>query len=210
MNTRCHIPLTRSAFTLIELLTVIAVVVVLCTVLFGSLGVVRGKADNARCVTNLRSLGQLAQTQAAVNGGWVPQAMWDLANNAAARPNLRDHGLTDEGAHCPVVVSGRSYGINIKLIAGGSDGQWGKNDIQYWQRGRYQLSELDPVKAMAFTEATLYTSEDSLGKLAFRHQGFANVAYLDGHVDRVSREQLTQDEDDPGGKLFWTQGITTP
>lgn len=210
MNTRCFTPVVRSAFTLIELLTVIAVVTVLCMVLFSSLSLVRGRADDTRCATNLRSLGQISQTQATENGGWVPQAMWDLKNNAAARPNLLDHGLTDEGVRCPAVESGRSYGINIKLIAGGTEGQWGENDVQYWKRGRYQLSQLDAVKAMAFTETTLYTSEDSLSKLAFRHQGFANVVYLDGHVDKVSFADLTQKEDDPDGKLFWTRGITTP
>jgi len=49
---------TKSAFTLIELLTVIAVIAILGAILIPAVGAVRSSADNAKCVANLRSQAQ--------------------------------------------------------------------------------------------------------------------------------------------------------
>ncbi len=48
---------SRSAFTLIELLTVIAIIGILASILIPTLGAVRESARNAQCVSNLRQLG---------------------------------------------------------------------------------------------------------------------------------------------------------
>lgn len=206
---RSSLSAARSAFSLIELLTVVGIIAVLAALVAAGIGPVRRMADESRCATNLRTLGQLAQMQSADNGGYVPQAMWD-STNTNAKPNLRDYGLTNEGLVCPAVLVGRSYGINIKLIAGSNnEGQWGAGDIQYWKRGRYPYSELDPVKAMLFTETTQYYSGDTLSALQFRHNGYVNAVFADGHVERFSMADLTRDEEDKEGKRFWTKGITS-
>ncbi len=48
---------SRSAFTLIELLTVIAIIGILASILIPTLSAVRESARNAHCVSNLRQLG---------------------------------------------------------------------------------------------------------------------------------------------------------
>lgn len=67
----------RGAFTLIELLTVIAIIGVLAAIVFSAVGKVRDSARDTRCKSNLRQLGLAAQLFAAehrflppsVNGG---------------------------------------------------------------------------------------------------------------------------------------------
>ncbi|AHF93202.1 N-terminal cleavage protein [Opitutaceae bacterium TAV5] len=68
-----------TAFTLIELLTVIAIIGVLAGILIPVLGKVRSTARNATCISNLRQLGQGFQLYMADNKGRLP-----LAERAAA------------------------------------------------------------------------------------------------------------------------------
>ena len=131
----------RCGFTLIELLAVIAVVALLAGLLFSALTHVRAMAQQTHCANNLRELARLANLQATENGGWVPQAMF-FSTRSAARPNLRDYGMTDELMQCPSAEFSDSYGINNKLVQGSDikNKTWGANDVQYWQHGRYQLA----------------------------------------------------------------------
>ena len=54
----------RQAFTLIELLTVIAIVGILSAILLSVLGTARARANQARCISNLRQLGMGIQLYA--------------------------------------------------------------------------------------------------------------------------------------------------
>lgn len=74
MNTRRH------AFTLIELLTVIAVVGILAAILVPVVGRARLAAQTAASVSNLRQLAASAHAYIADNRGWFPPGM-SLDNN---------------------------------------------------------------------------------------------------------------------------------
>lgn len=63
---------TRSAFTLVELLTVIAIIGMLASLLFPSLKQMRERARSIDCVNNLRQLGQAVQLYAGENSQKLP------------------------------------------------------------------------------------------------------------------------------------------
>jgi len=62
----------RSAFTLIELLTVIAIIGILAAILIPTVGRVRSKARTAQCVSNLRQIGMAALLYADDHKGLLP------------------------------------------------------------------------------------------------------------------------------------------
>jgi prepilin-type N-terminal cleavage/methylation domain-containing protein/prepilin-type processing-associated H-X9-DG protein len=68
-------PNKKSAFTLIELLTVIAIIAVLAAILIPAVGKVRESAHSAKCVSNLRSIGQTIAMYATENNGYYPWAV---------------------------------------------------------------------------------------------------------------------------------------
>lgn len=80
MNSTLSSPISTSArrssastgFTLVELLTVIAIIGVLAAILFPVIGNMRESAKNSRCVTNLRQTGIAIQTYISDNKGFLP------------------------------------------------------------------------------------------------------------------------------------------
>jgi len=73
----------RSAFTLIELLTVIAIIGVLAAILIPVVGKIRESARAAQCVSNLRSIGQAVFTYAGDNRDTLPGPCYSLAGRYA-------------------------------------------------------------------------------------------------------------------------------
>ncbi|MBC8135902.1 MAG: type II secretion system protein [Fibrella sp.] len=68
----CH--RQRTAFTLVEMLLVVAILIVLAAVLYSAFGPVRARAREATCVSNLRQIGQaIAMYRADADGGEVSE-----------------------------------------------------------------------------------------------------------------------------------------
>ena len=65
---KCSVYPKKSAFTLIELLTVIAVIGILAAILIPAVGNVRASAGNAKCVANMRSIGQAVMLHVSTKG----------------------------------------------------------------------------------------------------------------------------------------------
>ena len=64
-----YVPLRRSAFTLIELLTVIAIIGILAAIIIPTVGKVRESARNTKSLSNLRQFGVANQLHAQENKG---------------------------------------------------------------------------------------------------------------------------------------------
>lgn len=60
------------AFTVIETLVVMAIVLLLAAIITGALVRAKASAKNAACISNLRSIGQAVQMYASSNDGFVP------------------------------------------------------------------------------------------------------------------------------------------
>lgn len=105
----CHrvfAPAPRRAFTLIELLTVIAIIGALAAIILPTVGAVRVQAKQAQCVSNLRQIGIAISTYADAHRGAFPEtshgALTDLENVSwiyTLKPYLGD---VDEVRVCPL------------------------------------------------------------------------------------------------------------
>ena len=86
-----------SAFTLIELLTVIAVIGILAAILIPVIGNVRQKADEATCLNNLRQIGAAMGLYQSDHKGVFPAAVEDWTGPAGQRglwfEQLANYGL---------------------------------------------------------------------------------------------------------------------
>jgi prepilin-type N-terminal cleavage/methylation domain-containing protein len=67
----------RRAFTLVELLVVIAIIAVLIAVLLPALQKARAAAMNTKCLSNMRACGQVFMIYANQNKGWYPMGVLD-------------------------------------------------------------------------------------------------------------------------------------
>ncbi|MEY4489442.1 MAG: hypothetical protein RIQ79_1950 [Verrucomicrobiota bacterium] len=86
-----HSPLktAQKAFTLIELLTVIAIIGILAAIIIPVVGKVRNTAQSARCISNLRQIGQEIVLFANDNRGQLPN-LSGLTNSAVLDPRIVD------------------------------------------------------------------------------------------------------------------------
>jgi len=66
-----------SAFTLIELLVVIAIITVLIAILIPVLSAVRERANRLKCMSNLRSIGQMMRIYANDNNQHYPRTLYE-------------------------------------------------------------------------------------------------------------------------------------
>lgn len=220
------VPSRFQAFTLIELLTVIAIIGILAAITLTAISRVRAQAHQARCGSNIRQLAALAAVWSQDNKDWVPQAMWAFKNIHQKRvgaTSLRNYGYTENLGRCGAVsdttLQTPHYGINNILVSGSDVGsQWGDNTVQFWEHGRYKLSAVLNSRAIAFAETKYvsgYTSDvNGTGDsrtgafmsadvtLDARHNGKFYAAYTDGHIALLTPEYMKDTTIKP-----WVAGI---
>ncbi len=217
----------RRAFTLVELLTVIAIIGVLAAITIVAVGRVRESARTTRCGANIRQLQSLALIWAKDNRDWVPQACWAWKTlpSYLNATNLRSVGYTDETGTCGAVDDGVTYaphyGINSQLVAA----DFSSNPTAYYVHGRYKFSPIQSARTIVFTEtkwvsgwsfnASAVTDSAPPGggrtgaymatafTFAPRHDGKGYVAYADGHIAMRTQAEMNATNPDP-----WTAGIT--
>ncbi|AHF91242.1 N-terminal cleavage protein [Opitutaceae bacterium TAV5] len=76
LKTRCRHRPHRHAFTLIELLTVIAIIGILAAIIIPTVGKVRETARKAQCASNLRQVGMAIMAYAGDNKDRLPGPLW--------------------------------------------------------------------------------------------------------------------------------------
>jgi prepilin-type N-terminal cleavage/methylation domain-containing protein/prepilin-type processing-associated H-X9-DG protein len=206
----------RSAFTLIELLTVIAIIGILAAILIPTVGKVRESARSAQCLSNLRQISLALNMYAddhkglfptTGNADWVkpaalatPGGIFDYLQQTATPNQFWDQywvsSVRFKGTplFCPG-WQGRdpvpySYGLNELLteqVPGLKIGS--KNYAARWK-------VTAPSQAMLVIEANQLNAklpgsaggQEPANKP--RHGSQLNLAYVDGHVGKIRYEEI--------------------
>lgn len=187
----------RGAFTLVELLIVIAIVGVLAATISGVLGVASKRGKVAKCAGNLRQL--------------TAATMLYAADNDAALPLTGDAPYASPPWYNPVasyVGSGMKTGSTIALDPGKASankifqcpGYTGAvvREVSYAPSVTWTNNRINRISRMS-RKIWLVTSTDSysvnssgLQRFNFPYSGDkAQVAFFDGHTELLSRAELT-------------------
>jgi prepilin-type N-terminal cleavage/methylation domain-containing protein/prepilin-type processing-associated H-X9-DG protein len=196
------------AFTLVELLAVIAIIGILAAIIIPVVGRTRSAARASQCAGNLRQL-QLANMAYAADhkGGYVPvlsntavpvvQTKWYENTEFLAYLDMKK-STNGKFMRCPLATDTTSslylsYGINFEGYAGNY------STPGYVRQVRVQ-DVVSPGNRMAFDDgldwqimndgSSTYngTEEYLIHAVAYRHDDRANVVYFDGHTARLARE----------------------
>jgi prepilin-type N-terminal cleavage/methylation domain-containing protein/prepilin-type processing-associated H-X9-DG protein len=170
----------RAAFTLIELLVVIAIIACLVSLMMPTFATVRQKADNLKCVSNMRQIGAAALLYANDHGQRMPVIEpWPAAPLYASSDGavtisqaLGQYGATDAVLQCPSDIKGPNY-----YKKEGSSYQWfpmanGQNTQSVksvWMNGQTNTMTMSRL-FLAFDYSAVHSGSNS------------NVLFGDGHV----------------------------
>lgn len=205
----------RKAFTLVELLAVVAIVGILSTIIIAVVGNVRQLADQTTCASNLRELQLASISYATEQGYYVPS----IINNETAtgsinrvywynNPKFLDHLGTTKRLTCPTHTDLKSsspkagnfsYGINFTNL----DGGWSEPGIK---RTATMVQVENPVDTMAFADgvdwqigdwaADKYNEEEYIPHaIAYRHNGKTNVVRFDASVSAMTKDEVVKNND---------------
>ena len=200
----------KRAFTLIEMLVVVAIIGVLAALLFPALGKARSAARSTRCMSNLRQLQMSVMVY--YDGGGLPPPVSSLSGPDAAGKYSENKGWVSWQTWTPSSTPGTYNQIGAPGVYCVTNGTLypyvGNLDVYMcpafrmkyptYYRG-YSMIEMDlgwmgkPVKQILFADDALCNSLTADSKMATNEIGRihgngslanANVIYLDGHVEK--------------------------
>ena len=203
------------AFTLVELLVVVAIIGILAALLTPTINTAMQKANQARCVGNLRNIGAAAGAWSANNNN---QVLFQQAGDAINVPDFAGNwfdrilDFAPNGStslfHCP---SDKKYGISGEKSYACS----GTFYIESERRPVVYPSVLAPSKKILVIDVEVgggciirdveFYSTEFGGKISFRHFGRANALFTDGHVETLP---AVKDAPPPAVALPWKRDDT--
>lgn len=203
------VPSGKNAFTLIELLVVIAIIAILAAMLLPALQSARERARQAQCVSNIRQCGLALQMYASDYSGLSPRAIrigaygWDGLDAAGYFGYISRRSSVNLCPSWPPYrydtsqeTSGNRHAHKYALMAPSGtyeaepyhDGILKAPDnssyYRLWNLKMPQeftlLVEVSDDTGMA---ASTWNPQFSTWHPHFRHAGYCNVAFADGHVE---------------------------
>jgi prepilin-type processing-associated H-X9-DG protein/prepilin-type N-terminal cleavage/methylation domain-containing protein len=195
------------AFTLVELLVVIALLAVLASLAYAGAGVVIGKGQTAKCLSNMRQIGAAMQMFANDHDGRLPGTAhgvsWTNSLGAYLGPKFI--------GRCPAVPNHRarvSYGWNdsladsrgqgIRLVAVRAPGATmaaaeiatnQSSEHFHFAGGRHGASRVTPNQFQTAVNVQV-------------HNGSANYLFVDGHVENLPWNEVQGRLCQPGANFL--------
>jgi len=197
----------RSAFTLVELLTVIAIVGILAAIIIPVVGKVRDSARKTECVSNLRQIGTSMRLYANENRGNFPPMTPPLAGGGtgtwvdAIFPYLATRSSSAQGA----VASGDLLST-VFICPKGTDPSPNNNTYGYNEGLPPQGAAFDTqpktINAVVSPGQTMLavdynqrrfqlTNNNKISASAMRHDGTLNLVFVDGHVGNMTESAFS-------------------
>lgn len=226
----------RHAFTLIELLTVIAIIGILAAIIIPVTTRVRESAKQASCLTNMRQIGVANALYTADNKG---QLNWQGDNQLENKwgthiqpymvtntPSAKDNYFT-----CPSryktdssgnVALGTDYSMNAETCVSSGSGAdikySGVNISKYGDLLSKKVYLLDSQSGGVTKTNAFYrlpagrdpVTDMSGGYLTWRHSGKCNLLFLDGHVATLGFPPLPIAADNNLGRAWMSPGVAAP
>jgi len=187
----------RRAFTLIELLAVIAIVGVLTTLAYAGVGAAIGKTHTTRCLANMRQVGNAIQIFVGENGGRLPSV--DHGQQVSWTNTLAAYLGTNFIGRCPAL---REYPSQMRVTYGWNDMLVETNTYEGIQLSRVTQASATIVLAEKQAGGNLLDHLHFRRTLGVRgrismasfegevnttaHGSKANYLFLDGHVESLS------------------------
>lgn len=173
-------------FTLIELLVVIAIIAILASLLLPALKTVNEKARQISCAGNLRQIEGCLRMYSDDYDEYLPAMGIPIGSKylhwyKAITPYFGNYELTT-GSEYTKVKSFRCPSDPERLCAFGINAIVYSNDSSKY----IKFSALRPYSSKALLGDTLNDDPDRLRyyqNIAYRHNGFCNIIFADGHVD---------------------------
>lgn len=235
-----HHRATRRAFTLVELLAVIAIIGILGAIVFAAMGSLRTRSQISTSANNLRQLGAAALIFAADNKqmlpvyyhdhptykrhGWI-RAVWELTYHPRPVPRVTPIPDTDVGFRkewgdtiflSPLLEEGanvRSYGFNKYLC------RYTGGDPTSLTLSPMSLNEiLNPARTAMIGDSQRSIELRRDTNPTGRNDGWVLLVFVDGHVDRLLPPQSGINNPSPAEKrmpynrdnTFWRGTATAP
>jgi prepilin-type N-terminal cleavage/methylation domain-containing protein/prepilin-type processing-associated H-X9-DG protein len=187
------------AFTLLELLLVIALAALLAGLIFPTMETLRRQAESAACASNLRQIGLAVLQKVQDNGNNFPLVEQGEPADPFYAPEkgvenlpdaLKPYGITDKALRCPSDVKGKNY-----FGSKGSSYEWFSFiDGVNASNPQIDLEEFGlPALNLALWRFPIAYDYDE----SFIHFGKRNnVLYGDAHVESLAKlsvlEQVTR------------------
>lgn len=191
----------RSAFTLIELLTVIAIIGILASILIVTVGKVRSAARRTQTLSNVRQVATAMLMYAGDNKDSLPfgeyLGAWYYVNGEQMSPYLRKN---DAVWFCPVVTNARFGSNPYPAISFADGGEWkGRlrtspiitglaGDAYYANTGRQRPTTAGrgiSIASFAHPSNALLVANLDTNNCGGYKDGYAMVGFADGSAKRV-------------------------